>query len=67
MQMPYMDIIRVAHYNLNVPYLCPQYVSFTPSFVWSIDCLVLGTVAKVEGIISYAYSETEEFQAGNRK
>ena len=29
--MPYMDTIRAVHYNLSVPYLCPQYVSFTPS------------------------------------
>ena len=26
-----MDTIRAVHYNLNVPYLCPQYASFTPS------------------------------------
>ena len=26
-----MDIIRAVDYNLNVPYLCLQYVSFTPS------------------------------------
>ena len=25
----YMDTIRAVHYNLNVPYLRPQYVSFT--------------------------------------
>ena len=30
-QMLYMDTIRAAHYNLSVPYLCPQDVSFTPS------------------------------------
>ena len=29
--MPYMDIIRAVHCSLNIPYLCPQYVSFTPS------------------------------------
>ena len=32
-QMPYMDIIRAMHYSLNVPYLYPQYVSFTPSYI----------------------------------
>ena len=26
-----MDTIWVVHYNLQVPYLCPQYVSFTLS------------------------------------
>ena len=30
-QMQYMDTIRAVHCNLNVPYLCPQYVSFTSS------------------------------------
>ena len=27
-----MEAIQVVHYNLNVPYICAQYVSFTPSF-----------------------------------
>ena len=26
--------IRAVHYNLNVPYICTQYVSFTPSQRW---------------------------------
>ena len=29
--MPYMDTTRAMHYNLNVPYICTRYVSFTPS------------------------------------
>ena len=29
--MPYMDTIRAVHYNLNVPYISTEYVSFTPS------------------------------------
>ena len=37
-QMPYMDTIRAVHYNLSVPYLCPQYVSFTLSHVSSNFC-----------------------------
>ena len=37
-QMPYMDTIRAVHYNLSVPYVSPQHVSFTPSIVtcWSL-------------------------------
>ena len=30
-QMPYMDTIRAVHFDLSIPYLCPQYVSFTSS------------------------------------
>ena len=30
--MPFMDTIRAVHYNLSIPNLCPQYVSFTTSF-----------------------------------
>ena len=29
--MPYMDTIQAIHYNLSVPYVSPQYLSFTPS------------------------------------
>ena len=29
--MPYIDTVRVVHYNLKVPYICTQYVSFTTS------------------------------------
>ena len=36
--MPYIDTIRAVHYNLKVRYVCPQYVSFTPSIdSWQIS------------------------------
>ena len=31
--MPYMNTIRALHYNLKVAYVCPQYVSLTPSIL----------------------------------
>ena len=37
-----MDTVRAAHYNLNIPYICTQYVSFTPSiFLFTLIIIVL--------------------------